>query len=273
MTNHFSCRKIAFTVIAGLAMSSTSFAETRNHETRFSVKFAGVEIGRASFKIKFDDKSYSLKGSGKTTGLVEWVAPSIGSFESAGAMIENQLRPKVHKVSVVEKKKKEESVKLSFVDDTVADIQIKSNKKRKVRKAPKYVPVEAKHLAAVLDPASTLIVPMTGADARDGNKVCNQRFPVFDGETRYDIKLRYKSTKKINTEGYNGHAYVCQMRYIPVAGHKKNHRNVKEMANNKHMEIWLAPMEGVSVFTPIQIRIGTKYGRFAAIPRYFGTAN
>ncbi|MDJ0612355.1 MAG: DUF3108 domain-containing protein [Rhizobiaceae bacterium] len=256
----------------GLAVSSAlpTLAETVEHQTQFSVRFGGLEIGVANFDIKFDEKSYKLVGSGKTTGLIQWFAPSTGSFTSAGQMIENQLRPAKHKVSVKERKKKEQSVLLAFANESVSDIQIKSNKPSKKRVAPAYVPVEAKHMAKVLDPVSTLIVPMSGQDAQSGSKVCNQRFPVFDGETRYDIQLNYKSTKPIKTNGYNGHAYVCQMRYVPVAGHKKDHRSVKEMAANKNMEIWLAPMAGVSVFTPIQIRVGTKYGRFTASPKYFG---
>lgn len=259
-------------VLVVAATTNLTFAETKNHETRFSVKFGGIEVGVAKFKIKFDDNSYSLTGTGNTTGLVEWLAPSKGKFKSAGAMIEDQLSPKTHLVSVKERKKKEESVKLSFANDRVTDIKIKANKKRK-RVAPRYVPLEAKHMASVIDPVSTLIVPMSGQAAKSGKQVCAQNFPVFDGETRYNIKLRYKSTKKITTKGYDGHAYVCQMRYIPVAGHKKDHRNIKEMAKNKNMEIWLAPMEGVSVFTPIKIVIGTKYGRFTANPLYFGTAS
>ena len=161
---------------------------------------------------------------------------------------------------------------LAFADEKVVDVQIVSAKKRKIRAAPKYVPVEQIHMAAVLDPASTLIIPMSGDDAHDGTKVCGQRFPVFDGETRYDIQLRYVSVKPMKTSGYDGYAYVCQMRYIPVAGHKKGHRQVEEMAANKQMEIWLAPMQGVSVFTPIKIVIGTRYGRFSALPTYFGGA-
>ena len=251
--------------------TSPAFAEPKHHETRFSVSFGLVELGVAKFDIKFDDKSYSLQGRGNTTGLVKWFAPSTGKFVSAGDMINDQLRPKKHLVSVKESKKKEESVQLAFAGNRVSDIRIRTNKKRN-RVAPKYIPVLEKHKAAVIDPVSTLIVPMSGENAKDGRKVCNQRFPVFDGETRYDIKLSYKSTKQIKTDGYNGNSYVCQMRYIPIAGHRKNHRNTKEMSKNKNMEIWLAPMEGVSVFTPIKIVIGTKYGKFTANPVYFGPA-
>lgn len=264
-------KTLSIGLIAGLLSSTSAFAEPRQHETRFSVKFGAIEVGIAKFDIRFDDTSYSLTGTGNTTGLVEWLAPSTGKFQSTGTMSESKLIPAKHLVSVKESKKKEESVELSFSNNRISDIKIKSNKNRK-RVAPRYVPVQAKHMASVIDPVSTLIVPTTGAAAKDGTQVCNQRFPVFDGETRYDIKLRYKSTQKIKTNGYNGHAYVCQMRYIPVAGHKKDHRNVKEMAKNKNMEIWLAPMQGVSVFSPIKIVIGTKYGRFTANPVYFGSA-
>lgn len=261
---------LAFAVMTLFGIPDIANAQEYNHQTRFTVKFAGVEIGKANFEIKFDDVSYSLKGSGKTTGLVDWAAPAKGSVESVGTLKENRLVPQVHKASVKEQKKKEESLLLSFADDTVSDIKFVTRKPRKKREAPKYIPVEAKHMAAVLDPASSLIVPMSGEDARDGQKVCKQTFPVFDGETRYDIKLFFKQTKPIKTDGYNGHAYVCQMRYVPIAGHKKDHKSVKEMAGNKNMEIWLAPMQGVSVFTPIRIVVGTKWGRFDAVPDYFG---
>jgi len=267
------CKMTVIAFSASMALGTHAYAEAFKHETKFSVRFGGIEIAKASFNINFDDKSYAVKGAGKTSGLVDWVAPGKGEFKSAGAMIENQLKPKIHTALVHEKKKKPETLKLAFANNAVSDVEFKTNKPRKARKAPKYIPVEAKHMAAVMNPASALIVPMSGADAVDGRKVCNQQFPIFDGETRYNIKLRYKSTKPVKTDGYNGHAYVCQMRYVPIAGHKKNHRTVKEMAANKKMEIWLAPMSGVSVFSPIQIVVGTKYGRFSAVPKYFGAVN
>lgn len=272
MTIKLGTKSFAFLLALAFQPAGLALAEEYAHQSSFKVKFAGVTIGKATFDIRFDDNSYSLEGSGKTTGLVEWLSSTTGKFQSAGAMIENQLLPRSHSSTVLERKKKPESVALAFAGEKVVDVKYRSNKKRKVRVAPKYVPLEAKHMAAVLDPASTLIVPLSGKDAKDGRTVCGQRFPVFDGETRYDIKLKYKRTSRINTRGYDGHAYVCQMRYVPVAGHKKNHKNVKEMAANNAMEIWLAPMQGVSVFTPIKIVVGTKYGRFVAEPTYFGDA-
>lgn len=259
---------LAFNAIA----STSGIAQVIDHETRFSVRFGGVEVAKAGFKINFDEKTYKLTGSGKTTGIVEWFAPGKGNFESTGAVIENQLKPVKHSVFVKEKSKNPETLNMAFANDEVANVEYKTNKPRKNRVAPKYVPVEATHLAAVIDPASTLIIPLTGVEAKDGRVVCGRRFPVFDGESRYDIQLSYKATKPIETTGYEGHAYVCRLRYIPVAGHKKGHRDIKQLAENKGMEIWLAPMAGVSVFSPIQIVVASKYGRVTAIPEYFGNA-
>ena len=244
-------------------------AETRVHETHFAVTFGGLEIGRAKFHIEFDEESYSLSGSGKTSGLAEWFSSASGKVESSGQLIEDALKPKTHFVSVTEKKKTE-TLEMSFANDAVENVDLKTVKPRKPKLPPKYVPVEAQHLASVLDPASSMIIPMSGDDAKNPIKVCNHTFPIFDGETRYDIELSYKSTQPVKTKGYDGWAHVCKLKYVPVAGHKKNHRSVKEMAENDHMEIWLAPMGGVSVFTPIKILVGTKYGRFAASPSYFG---
>lgn len=266
----------SITVIAGVALVCVTVvpasAATVHHETRFSVKFGGIEIGQAGFRISFDDHTYTLKGSGKTTGLAEWFSDGRGEVESFGDIIANVAKPKIHRVSVTESKKTE-SLELAFAGEKVDKIKIESSKPKKKRVAPKYVPVEAGHLSAVLDPASSMIIPMSGSDAADPAKVCNQIFPIFDGETRYDIRLSYKSTKPVDTDGYNGWAHVCKMRYVPVAGHKKNHRSVQEMAANKHMEIWLAPMGGVSVFTPIRIVVGTKYGRFVADPMRFSSVS
>ena len=269
-TNFVRSSMIATSFMALLGASAQ--AEVIDHETRFSVRFGGVEVAKASFDIHYDEKEYKLTGKGKTTGIVEWFAPGKGNFESTGSVIENQLKPVKHSVYVKEKSKTPETLNMAFAEDKVANVEFKSNKPRKVRVAPKYVPVEAQHLAAVIDPASTLIIPLTGVEARDGRVVCGRRFPVFDGESRYDIQLSYKATKPINTAGYNGHAYVCRMRYIPVAGHKKGHRDIKQLAENKGMEIWLAPMAGVSVFSPIQIIVASKYGRVTAVPEYFGKA-
>ena len=84
---------------------------------------------------------------------------------------------------------------------------------------------------------SSVIVPVAWERANDPRAVCDRLLNVYDGDTRYDIQLNYKSTKPIRTDGYRGYAYVCSLRYIPVAGHKKKQRNIEYMSKNEDIEI------------------------------------
>ena len=145
-----------------------------------------------------------------------------------------------------------------------------AHKKQKRRGRKNYIVLEDRHKRGVIDPVSTLLLPIKVSDADKGAKVCSRNSPIFDGETRYDIRLQYKATKSIETDGYNGPAFVCTMRYVPVAGHRKNHKGVMEMAANEDMEVWLAPMKNGNYFTAIKFKIATKYGTFTAEPLYFG---
>jgi len=97
------------------ALTGSASAESRNHETHFDVTFGGLEIGKAVFQISFDEKSYSLTGSGKTSGLAEWFSSASGKVESSGELIEDALKPRNHFVSVTEERKTE-TLEMSFSD-------------------------------------------------------------------------------------------------------------------------------------------------------------
>ena len=264
--------KLLFIVIIyGAVLSTTARASDHRHLSEFVVKFGILEVGRANFDIRYGEGNYALAGSGKTAGLAQWFSQTKGSFNSKGTVESLKPKPKFYRVEVKEKGKPAESVQLAFTDNAVTDVKIKSNKKKKKRGKKNYIVLEDKHKRDVMDPVSTLLLPIKVGNANDGRKVCSKRSPIFDGETRYDIRLRYKYTKPIRTKGYNGNAYVCTMRYVPVAGHRKNHRGVMEMAANKDMEVWLAPMGNGEYFTAIKFRIATKYGTFIAEPLFFGS--
>ena len=261
---------VSFALISLLVQPAT--AEEIRHTSHFSIKFGVLEVGRAKFEISHNDKVYELSGSGKTSGLAEWFSPTKGNFKSMGMLDEARLNPSKYQISVKEKAKPKESVQLSFSNNLVTDIDVISNKKRKKKGRKNFIPLTENHKRDVIDPISSLLVPVTSKSLGNGQEICDRRFPIFDGETRYDIRLYYKSNKAVKTSGFDGKAYVCQMRYVPVAGHRKNHRNVKKMANNKDMEVWLAPIASGDMFTPIKFIIRTEYGIFTANPLHFGEA-
>jgi hypothetical protein len=125
---------------------------------------------------------------------------------------------------------------------------------------------------SVIDPASSIVVRLSATEAANPKNACNRTIPIYDGDTRFDIALTYKFTKTVSTDGYNGDAYVCQLRYVPVSGHKTKQRNIEYMSGNRDMEIWLAPIGGTGIFSIIRVEVPTWVGTVTAVPTFFGTA-
>ncbi|ODN69873.1 DUF3108 domain-containing protein [Methylobrevis pamukkalensis] len=122
------------------------------------------------------------------------------------------------------------------------------------------MPITAASKRNVVDPLSAVVIPVrSGADAT-GKAACDRTLPIFDGWTRYDIKLSYKEKQEVKTEGYTGPAVVCQARWVPVSGHRANKKSTQFMKDNRDLEMWLVPASGGKVMLPYRIAVKTMRG-------------
>ncbi len=261
-----------FVVFLFTGLSVTGFSDSKAfgapkiiHTTKFNVNYTGIRIGKVTFTIEIEGDDYLLKANGRTDGVARLFSKGKGSFKSVGHFDGNSVISSSHSVEVTEKGKTAK-LDMSFDEGNLKDVVAKPKKKR--RKGKKYIPITEEHLKSIIDPASSIVVP-TSENASGGRDVCERTLNVYDGETRFDVVLSYKSTRPISAKGYKGLAYVCKFMYVPVAGHKQGHKSVELMRKNKKMEIWLAPISGTSVFTPIKIDVDSPVGRFVAYPKRF----
>ena len=250
--------------------SNANAEEMLRHETIFNVKFGSLLIGQMSFDIDADKINYVLRGKGRTKGIAEWFASGNAIIKSQGELAGDKVVAASHMISVTDKKTTA-TLDMALEQGNVINVAMKPDRTKR-HLAPNHIEITADELKNVIDPASTLVVPVPWEVANNPLSVCGQLFRVYDGETRYNMQLSYKRNARIKTTGYNGYAYVCRLKYIPVAGHRKNHRNSKRMADNNDMEIWLAPIAATNLFTPIRIVVPTWLGSFYAEPEYFGPA-
>ena len=272
-TTHISGFGIFGLPIAILAMVfvnlNAAYGQDVHHQTQFSVKFGGITVGTVKFDVLLNGANYQMIGSGKTAGLAKLFSSGHGSFDSKGNIKKNTVFASTH-TAFLHERKKDATLEMTFADKKVADIKMVPDKRPGYRKSKKWVPINSGHMLDVIDPASSLLIPIAYEDASDPHKVCDRNLEIFDGQARYTLTLRYKATKPIKTEGYKGYAHVCKVRYSPVAGYKKGHKNVEFMRKNKRMDFWLAPISGTNIFTPIRIDIGTQFGKVSVVPKYFG---
>lgn len=233
--------------------------------TKFNINYAGIYVGNATFTITTHDNDYQLDIQGSTAGIARLFSHGKGSLQSKGKIEDEKITSQSNFVEVVAKGKTAR-LDMEFDQGNLKSVAINPTKKPK--KGKDYIPVLDKHLKSILDPASGLIVPLKN-DHPTGPQVCNRTLNVYDGETRFDIRLKYKSTRLISTKGYKGKAFACALRYVPIAGHRKGHRSVEFMRKNKKMEVWLAPIKGTRLYTVIKIDVGSQIGRFIAWPQQF----
>jgi hypothetical protein len=112
----------------------------------------------------------------------------------------------------------------------------------------------------IVDPVGAFVIPAPIDAPPTSPAVCNRTLPVFDGYTRFDITLAYVGERKVKTKGYSGPVAICSVRYTPIAGHRRDRPATKYMADNKDIEIWLAPVAGANALMPYRVSVRTMIG-------------
>lgn len=219
------------------------------HDTDYTISLAGLPIAKASFRTKLDDRRYTISGTLSSAGLADILSSTSGRTEVSGMIESDKLVATDYSVSYQTGKKKR-AIDVAFDNGNVTSATLTPQRK----KPPKnWVPVTKEDMRGVVDPLSGLIFPA-------GAKVCPKTLPVFDGESRMDLKLSAKGTKPFKTEGFSGDVIVCGIQFVPKSGYRKGREDVDYLRKLDSMEIWFAKSDTVQVYAPVYVRIPTKYG-------------
>src|SRR6185437_12131158 len=124
-----------------------------------------------------------------------------------------------------------------------------------------HIPLtEADRIGAV-DPMTALLVHIGGNGATAVPEACKRTVAIFDGHTRYNLRLAFERLDTVKTDqGYQGPAVVCSVKFFPIAGYDPNHFLVTYLAAQHDTEIWLAPLAGSRLVVPYRASISTPMG-------------
>ncbi len=248
----------ALLAVTPIQASAASAAET---QALYDVSFMGFGIAKGSLAIRVDRGSYAAKLHISTSGLARIIS-SEESYATSKGRVGKSLVPA--------------SYELMSRGDKVTEVVmgLAGGKIRRLKAIPELaertdrVPVTPAHKRGVIDPLSAALVPVPASDAKS---TCDRTLPIFDGWTRYDIRLTYKSTQTIDVPGYKGDAVVCGARWVPVAGHRQGNKSTAFMEANKDLEAWFVPAaadEGLML--PYKISVKTMKGLLVVQARQFG---
>jgi len=257
-------RTVASPLVAGLAAASLLLIAARGEaadattmQATYVITVGGVVVGHAQAETKFTDSGYVAEITGATSGLTRLATDARASLSGRGSIVGSQVVPSSYNLETVEEGLKTHvsmAMRAGAVTDLVAVPQLKRARDR--------VPVTPADIVGVVDPLSAFLIPLEGAGPASGQQVCDRTVKVFDGWTRFDIKLNYKETKAVDgsSQTYAGLVFVCSARYIPVAGHRSKRETVRQMADNDRLELWLVPVKDKPFVVPYRILIGTSIG-------------
>lgn len=263
-------RRIAVPV-AALFLAAQATSATAQHTTRletaYSIYLTGLPVARGSVTIDISEESYVASGSAKTSGFIRLISKGDGSVSVRGSFLPNRMITSIFS-GRYNSSRREQKIKLSVENGVVKDISLDpprpDNEKDRV-------PITRESRANIVDPMSAMLAFVAKGDLL-APESCNRTIPIFDGRYRFNITLAYARTEKsIHAEGYDGPAIVCRARYVPIAGHR-DRETVQQMADNRELYVWLAPVSGTRLLAPIKATVASPIGNFTVEATRFKTS-
>ncbi|WP_395664640.1 DUF3108 domain-containing protein [Methylocella sp.] len=241
--------------ICGAALFASAAASADIVRARYSVSLVGLRIGDAAAVSALGPKKYRIDVNARLTGVAALVADLKLALSSAGAMEAKGVSPQTYATTSANSQETR-TVRMAMQGGAVKALSI----------SPPFtdlegrVPVTEAHRRGVLDPTSAFIISTPAGADMTGPVACDRRIPVFDGYVRFDITLAYAGTQTVHLPGYSGPVAVCAVRYTPIAGHKRDSRSARFMAQNREIEVWLAPVTRAHVLLPVRVALTTLAG-------------
>ena len=240
-------------IMAASGFSPPAAAEDAKIFARYDIAYNGLSIGTFRFRSNWNTRDYHLRAGARISllngMLFEWNART----ESSGRLTPDGPKPERYNFGY-ESGNKAGSVRLRFNGSSVSDVNVDPPPKRN------RVPVERQHMRGVIDPLSAVIGLSQFRRPNRGARSCNEELRIFDGKMRYDVTLRYKSTRKVSSGGYNGPAYVCRAKFRAIAGHKPDKEETNFLEKTNDIEVWLIPAEKAELFVPYRINLPLPIG-------------
>jgi hypothetical protein len=240
------------------AMGEPDQAQTKSSKvtTKYAINFNGINIGDVKLTAIIANSEYNVSAQANISLLAGILFEWSGRTSSSGRIMHRGPIPYAYSFGY-KTSEKSEKIDVKFSNNVVREIAVNPPQ----RPSTLRIPITRKHMQNVVDPLSAVVMLTNIGVNKSGQEVCNSRLPIFDGKARYDLQLSYKSSKNITAaSGYKGPAYICKVKYIPIAGHKPADEENNYAARNDGNEVWMMPVPQAALYVPYYIYMPTPVG-------------
>jgi hypothetical protein len=220
----------------------------------YEVDLVGFNLGEFRLSEKFKGSTYDMQADGRFSLLLGGLYRATGTTASTGKLTKVGPESSTFTLSY-EGGGKKEARRVSFADGGVDQVSIIPPK----RQGRRRLPVTQEQLEDVLDPLSAAFL-----HPRSDSPICDETIPVFDGRLRFDIVLTPKRAGSLPNEapaGLSGPAAICEVKFVPIAGHRPDNQGLKFMSQTDQIEVWLVQLPHTAIYMPYLIVGPTPLGR------------
>lgn len=224
----------------------------------YSINFNGMSVGQFVMRANISERDYSLHADAKISLLAGLIFEWNGKTSTSGRVSDRKPSPNSYSFGY-NTADKSERIDVKFSDNGVREIAVNPPS----RPIGPRVAVTRQHMQNVVDPLSAVLILGNVGHEKSGTEVCNRRLPIFDGKQRYDLQLSYKRQKKVHLEegyAYNGPAFICKVKFVPISGHRPADAENNYAARNESMEVWMIPVSQSGLYVPYYIHLPTNVG-------------
>lgn len=245
----------ATAVIAAFCLHATASAKAESIRATYAISIIGVPIGNADAAASIEPGAYKIDIGLRLSGLAALVTKAKGAATANGVIANASVLPNAY-ANTTANSTETRTVRMGLNAGAVRAVEISPP----FLDMDERVPVTSAHKTGILDPVSALVMSVPPGQPLVGPTACDRTIPVYDGLVRFNVSLFYKGVRNVRTKGYAGPVSVCSARYTPISGYKFDSQSTKYMADNRDLEVWLAPVAQAHVVVPYYIKVGTKSG-------------
>jgi len=239
--------------LIGLLVADGALAEP--FQVKYSVHLIGLPLGSAGLNGSIDPDTYKIEATARLSGIAAVISNSKGAAVSTGSLEGRKPAPATY-ATTSSSSVMTRTIRMALNGGDVRAVDISPP----IEEPPDRIPVTENQRRGIVDPLSALLMPIGEGEGLMSPSSCNRTIPVYDGFTRFDVVLSYSGTKQVKIAVYSGPVVICAARYVPISGHRPNRHVTEFMAQNKDMEVWLAPLANTRVLVPYKISVATLVG-------------
>lgn len=222
----------------------------------YAITFTGLPFANATFDLAVRGNVYTARVSYQTSGAARLLRDAAGVATSNGAYTGGRFVPAGFDLEYRNGRRRQK-VALGIAEGVVRTMMVDPP----LELTSDQLPIEARHLSAIADPLSALLISAVRVENKTQVGACDRTLSILDGLRRYDVRLEPQATGTTSQKGFAGPTAVCRVVLKPLAGMMGAGENSRAAnADESQIDVTFGRVNVLDLHLPMSLQARTQYG-------------